>query len=388
MQRVQKVVCVVAATLSVAACTDYESSTNLNPEGPAMITQVRAKETYTTSGSMFVSTRRVFAFGTHPNATDVDAHPVTTASAVGNSFRIIVDELLVGNNLEELACRAAVNANGAYTRVPLGATPDDVAKCAAAQDVLPSTCRGEHAVCLCELDAGCPVGMETIEKGMPVGVLDINQDGAADDTRFIQGSVGLRCGTIDVPIDLDMSYWNPSGNQQVPAMGGFEALGPAIVLVPSAQGLPTNLACGLVFDPSVVDKQGNGICAPAGGDINAGCNDGDVGAFAISTEALTISGGSFNSGATGVAINVGTALFIGNAQFDPASINATNVTITPAPPAGTVIEIDTMPTRVKITYGGDLTPSTEYTITFTTGVTDTFGQPLPDPVVFTFTTAP
>ena len=232
MQRVQKVVCVVAATVAVAACTDYESSTNLNPDGPAMITQVRLKETYTTSGSMFVSTRRVFGFGTHPNATDVDAHPVTTASAVGNSLRIIVDELLVGNNLEEIACRAPVNAAGAYARVPLGTTPDDIAKCAAAQDILPSTCAGDHAVCLCDLPGGCVVNAATIAMGAPVGVLDINQDGAADDTRFIEGAVGLRCGTIDVPIDLDMSYWNPSGNQQVPAMGGFEALGPAIVLIP------------------------------------------------------------------------------------------------------------------------------------------------------------
>jgi hypothetical protein len=132
MQRVTKVVCVVAATIAVAACTDYESSTSLNPDGPAMITQVRLKETYTTAGSMFVSTRRVFGFGTHPMATDVDAHPVTTASAVGNSFRIIVDELLVGNNLEEIACRAPVNTGGAYARVPIGTTPDDIARCAAA----------------------------------------------------------------------------------------------------------------------------------------------------------------------------------------------------------------------------------------------------------------
>ncbi len=389
MQRVQKVVCVVAATLGVAACTDYESSTNLNPEGPAMITQVRLKETYTTSGSMFVSTRRVFGFGTHPQATEVDAHPVNAASAVGNAFRIIMDELLVGNNLEEIACRAPVNAAGSYARVPIGSTPDDVAKCAAAQDILPSTCRGEHAVCLCELETGCTVGTAMIPMGGPVGILDINQDGAADDTRFIQGAVGIQCGNIDVPIDLDMSYWNPSGNQQVPAMGGFEALGPAIVLVPQARGLPTNLRCTLKFAPDVVDKQGEGICAPPGGDVDAGCTAGEVGEFATTVEPLTVSGASFNDGATGVSIT-SPAIFLGNAQFDPASINTTTVTITPAPPAGTTVAIDTMPTRIKITYGGatpaPLTPMTEYTITFTTGVTDTFGQPLPQPVTFTFTT--
>lgn len=354
-----------------------------------MITQVRLKETYTTSGSMFVSTRRVFGFGTHPNATDVDAHPVNTATAVGNSLRIIVDELLVGNNLEEIACRAPVNANGAYARVPLRTTPDDIAKCAAAQDILPSTCRGEHAVCLCELAGGCTVNNNLIAEGAPVGVLDINQDGAADDTRFIEGAVGLQCGNIDVPIDLDMSYWNPSGNQQVPAMGGFEALGPAIVLVPGPRGLPTNLACQLKFSAEIVDKQGEGICAPPNGDINAGCTAGDVSAFEMKVEPLTITGASFMDGSTGVSVD-GPALFIGNTQFDPASINATTITMTPAPPAGTTFAIDAMPTRIRISYGGatpaPLTANTEYTITFTEGVTDTFGQPLPDPVTFTFTT--
>jgi len=353
-----------------------------------MITQVRVKETYTTTSS-FISTRRVFGFGTHPMAKDVDAHPVTAASAVGNSLRIIMDELLVGNNLEEIACRSAINANGAYSRVPLGTTPDDVAKCAAAQDVLPRTCQGDHAVCICDIASGCMVGNTMIAQGAPVGVNDVNQDGAADDTRFIQGAVGIQCGTVDVPIDLDMSYWNPSGNQQVPAMGGFEALGPAIVLVPQTNGLPTNLKCGLKFDPAVVDKQGEGIWAPANGDVDAGCSAGSVEAFSFSTEKLTISGGSFNSGMTGVSKN-DPVLFIGNAAFDPNSINATTVTITPAPPAGTTIVRDAMPTRIKITWGGatptPLTPLTEYTITFTTGVTDTFGQPLPEAVTFTFTT--
>lgn len=385
MQRVQKVVCVVAATLGVAACTDYDSATSLNPDGPAMITQVRLKETYTTAGSMFVSTRRVFGFGTHPMATETDAHPVTAASAVGNSFRIIVDELLVGNNLEEVACRAPVNAAGSYSRVPLGTNPDDIAKCAAAQDILPTTCKGSHSVCLCDLATGCTVGTETIAMGAPVGVLDINQDGAADDTRFIEGSVGLRCGSIDVPIDLDMSYWNPSGNQQVPAMGGFEALGPAIVLVPGARGLPTNLQCNLTFSPDIVDKQGNGICAPANGDVDSDCTPGDVGQFSTKVEPLSISGASFADGATGVSITT-SPLFIGNTQFDAASVNTTTVTVSPAFPGGTTIGLDTMPTRIKITQGANLTPMTTYTITFTTGVTDTFGQPLPAPVTFTFTT--
>jgi hypothetical protein len=112
--------------------------------------------------------------------------------------------------------------------VPIGTTPDDIAKCAVAKDVLPSSCPGdmEHAVCICRNEGGCG----DTPLGGPVGILDVNQDGAADDTRFVQGAVGLQCGTIAVPIDQNTSYWNPSGDQNRPAMGGFEALGPALVI--------------------------------------------------------------------------------------------------------------------------------------------------------------
>ena len=114
-------------------------------------------------------------------------------------------------------------------------------------------------------------------------VADLNQDGSADDTRMIAGAVGIQCGTIDVPIDIDMSYWNPSGNQQKPAMGGFDALGPALVVIPSA-GLPTNTECRLRFAPDIVDKQGIQVCAPPGGDVTQNCTPGDVGAFKFTVE--------------------------------------------------------------------------------------------------------
>jgi len=348
-----------------------------------MIQQVRLKENYTPPGSTFSSTRRVFGFGSHPQATETDQHPVTSASATGNAFRIIMDELLIGNNLEEVACRAAVGVNGAYQAVPVGTTPDDIAKCAAAQDVLPRTCGGQHATCLCELEAGCTVGAETIAVGKPVGVLDINQDGAADDTRFIQGSVGIQCGTIDVPIDLDMSYWNPSGNQQVPAMGGFEALGPAIVLVPLS-GLPTNLGCSLKFSDTIVDKQRQGVCAPAGGDMDAGCTPGDVSAFSFTVEPLSVTPGSFLNAATGVNKSE-PVLLIANTPLAAATVTAANITITPAPPVAPVVTLE-MGRNIKLTFATPLAPLTQYTITLGEGITDTFGQPLPDPIVFTFTT--
>ena len=193
----------------------------------------------------------------------------------------------------------------AFDSVPLGATPDDIAKCSVASDSLKATCSGPHAVCLCHLDGGCG----TVAKGDPVGVLDVNQDGAADNTSFKQGAVGIKCGQIDVPIDLDMSYWNPSGDQQVPAMGGFDALGPAIVLAPAGGTLPTNIACSLVFAPDVLDKQGVAVCAPPDGrppeceqwppplngsktaacEAKFKCNPGDMASFSFNVEPLVIS---------------------------------------------------------------------------------------------------
>src|ERR1043166_832944 len=191
------------AAVACLACSDETSATDLHPEGPPMVEQVRIKELYSI-GNVSGLERVVFGFGTHPDATDTDAHPVTTASPTGNKLRIIIDELLRGNNLEEIACRSVVD-DDIYARVPLGTTPDDVARCAVSKDVLPTRCPGSnpHSVCICANDAGCPQMDGTVTpKGQSVGVLDLDLDGAADNTRFIQGAVGIRCGTNAVPIDL------------------------------------------------------------------------------------------------------------------------------------------------------------------------------------------
>src|ERR1041384_4599916 len=152
------------ACLALAACSDTPpSATALHPEGPPMIEQVRLKEVFTANNIPGLQ-RVVFGFGTHSDATASDEHPVMTAAASGNRLRIIMDELLRGNFLEEIQCRATIrassDADGAFGKVPVGDTPDDIARCAAAQDVLPVRCPGSdsHSVCICDLDGGCPVG--------------------------------------------------------------------------------------------------------------------------------------------------------------------------------------------------------------------------------------
>lgn len=379
--------------LSVAACTDLDSATNLNPEGPPMIRQVRLKETYMdASGNLNPRLEPVFAFGTHPKVTsDDEAHPVTSATAVDNKLRIIMDELLVGNYLEEIACRATIDED-AYDSVAPGTTPDDIARCSVAKDVLVASCPGtsSHDVCICKLDAGCG----DVAKGKPVGVLDANQDGAADDSRFIAGAVGLKCGDIDVPVDIDASYWNPSGDQNVPAMGGFDALGPAIVLktAPPAGAptdtpafLPTNSTCELVFSPSVVDKQGNQVCAPANGDIAKGCTPGDVSAFSFKVEPLWAKNNSF-SDTTGISRTANVDLKF-SAPLDAASI--TGITVTQGATAYTQFTVAMpFPDTVRITWtaAGGLDANTEYTITIPTSVKDYYAQPMPTPKTITFTT--
>lgn len=386
MNRVLKLMCAVLATTTiVAGCTDYESSTGLNPDGPPMVQQVRFRESYKTpQGSR--TERRVFGFGTHPDALEAMAHPVTSAQVKGNAFRVIMDELLVGNNLEEVGCRATIDAD-AYSRVPLGTTPDDIARCAAAQDVLPSTCKGAHAVCICDLDAGCSVPTvppTMVPKGGPVGVDDKNQDGAADDTRFIRDAVGIKCGTINVPIDLDMSYWNPSGNQQVPAMGGFDALGPAIVLIPQ-MGLPSNLDCQLVFAPDVVDKQNIQVCAPPNGDILSDCTPGDTTKVAFKTEPLILDPG-FTSPVTGYS-KVDPIILGGITKLDPTSVTGITMTEGGVAFTGFVVTITNMNETLVVTPNPPgWAPNTQYVLTVTSGVKDNFGQPAPAPIVITFTT--
>lgn len=383
----------LAASLAALACSTPGSATDLHPEGPPMIEQVRLSET-TSVGVTHV----VFGFGSHPDATAVDEHAVTAATATNNKLRIIIDELLRGNDLEEIACRAVVDSDS-YARVPLGATPDDIARCAVAKDVLPARCPATNplSVCICANDAGCKavVGTDVFAKGDPVGVRDEDLDGAADNTRFIAGAVGLRCGGMDIPINLDMSYWTPSGNQQKPAQGGFDALGPAIVLVPGPTdppvamfSLPTSTDCGLVFSPDVVDKDGNQVCAPPDGDIEAGCTPGDTSAVHFTVEPLTLLS-SAQLSRQSLTSNI---IFTANVAIDQTTVTQDNITV--AQDDGTPVTAFTFlspppgPNQFALVWAmpSPLAPMTHYTITVGTGVTDAYHKSAPQPLQFAFTT--
>jgi hypothetical protein len=380
----------VLASLAAAGCTSTTSATDLHPEGPPMIEQVRLVEVYSLGGRSDLE-RTVFGFGTHPLATADDAHPVTSAKPTGNQLRIIMDELLRGNDLEEIECRYPVD-DDAYARVPLGATPDDILRCSAPQSLLRSQCPGSNklSVCLCRRTDGCPTGFTTdgtpatTPDGEPVGVLDRDQDGAADTTRFIAGAVGIACGASTIPIDLARSYWLPSGNQVAPARGGFDALGPAVVVVP-AGALPTNLSCGLTFSAEVVDNDGNQVCAPQDGNIKAGCTPGDVSAFTFTVQPLTFAAASpvTDPGQPrGADVTIKAV-----APLDPESLANITVTEGAATSYTSFTATLTAPDAITIHWTpGELAASTRYTITIPTTVTDAFHQPAAQPFQLAFTT--
>jgi hypothetical protein len=358
-----------------------------------MIEQVRLTEVYAVGAATGLD-RTVFAFGSHPQAGGDEAHAVTSARAARNKLRIIMDELLRGNSLEEIECRYAVD-DDVFARVPVGATPDDVARCAVAQDVLPARCPGSdpRSLCVCQNADGCPSGTKldgspnVTPRGESVGVKDRDQDGAPDNTRFIQGAVALGCGAIDVPIDLELSYWTPSGTQQKPAQGGFDALGPAIVLVPRG-ALPTGLACGLTFAPDVVDKDGNQVCAPPDGDLDRGCTPGDTRAVHFTVEPLAFASSAVTdpgqSRTTDITITA-------NAPLDPASLAAITVTEGTATAYTAFTATLATPadaTQITIHWTTGLAAATHYTLTVPTTVTDAFHQPAPQAFQIAFTTGP
>ena len=355
------------------------------------------------------------AYGTHPQATAASRRRAVRAGALPNNqaIRVVMDELLVGNYLEKIACRGPVDDSGAYAFVPLGTTPDDVAACAVPMDVLAESCTGDNAVCVdmrnappC-VDGACGPGL-TCTQGVcaiPVGVLDLEPeelggDGAADDTELIAGSVGIRCENgstpIDVPMNLQDSYWYPSGNQQVPAVGGIRALGPALVLEP-LDGLPTGKTCTIVFGSSVVDKGGNQVCAPVWGPSGAPdetswppavpCTPGDTSDTVFTVEPLAITAGPpFQSpaeGEVGFPTNQNIVIEF-NAKMDLASF--ADATFTPAPPAAPMITRGgNQQQQITITVPGGLAPNTTYTFSAPSAA-DVFGGTLSRTLEVTFTT--
>jgi len=350
-----------------------------------MVAQVLMEERVMVGSAVRVRTG--LAFGDHPDiesdpsSQEFDDRMVTAAVARGTQqIRVVVDELLLGNAIEELRCADGTT----FSRIPVGTTPEDIANCAGPDF---SKCTGDHVVC--------------IGTGGPIGILDEDpQDGAADDFRMIDYGSGrlaveVVCDDVSIPLEQEQSFYNPSGNQQIPAGDiGLNGLGPALVLVP-VDGMRTSADCTLVFNGEVTDKEGLEICAPPGGDFREGnCSPGDTSEIAWQVEPLTLQGSDPSNGRTNVPLTApsqtfATMLLDFNAGIDQDAAIA-GITLETGG-AGVTIDVTVSvedPEIVTITVPGGFTAASEYTLTVSTAVTDIFGGPLPEDVVITFMTVP
>jgi Bacterial Ig-like domain len=372
-----------AFTALAPACADDEGSTELNPAGPPMIRQVMLTERYTTPAGERLS-RGVIAFGRHPDAEANEQHHVPSAAVANQRIRVVMDELLVGNYLEEIQCNAQVDEDD-YSRVPLGATPDDIARCAVVAEQLARSCKGSKAVCVRASD-GVPVGVrDELDAGSQP-----YKDGIADSTKMIEGAAGVVCTDnaaspsreIRVPLDLERSYWQPAGNQQRPVIDdglrGLFSLGPAVVMVPAVD-LPTGLPCSVFFGDEVVDKSKLRPCAPPEGDIAKDCTPGDTSQVDFTTEPMVLLEQTPQAEAVGVS-RTADLLVRASATFDPA------VTVTSAPAASfSVNPASGVPRQLVIRPTVPLAPGTRYVVTVP--LRDAYGNGPSAPATLTFTTA-
>lgn len=366
---------VLAAGAMALACSDKDSSTDLNPEGPPMVQQVFVQEKVI-SGDV-ARDKFQLAFGDHPGIPLPDEDPVNGDDRVVNNavarngakLRVVFDELLVGNYLEEISC-----ADGTYSVVPIGADPDDIKDCSG-----PDLSR---CVAVCIGASG------------PIGILDENGDGAADDTRMRdygggELGAGIVCGDQSIPLDPEQSFYNPSGNQLLPAVGlpdAINGLGPALVLQP-ADGMKTGAACTVTFRSEVVDKDGNTVCAPEAGNVDNDCSPGDTSRISFTVEPLALIGSSPENEETDVALDASILLQF-NAALDPATVDdALSLVDDMGDPVDFTIEVSQEDAAlVTLTVTGGFQAQTTYTLTIDTVLTDKFGGALPQPVTLTFTT--
>lgn len=334
-----------AMLAGLAACEAPTSSTDLHTAGPPKVQQVLITEEYTDSNGIIREHADALAYGHHddPYFMGDDGKVVSAvADFAGRKIRVVMDHLLVGNYLEMVQCRAKVDLThpaGAenYSIVPLGATPDDIAKCAGPEDLVLATCRGDRSVCInntgVDQITDDPV-TAVVHPGEPAGIKDIfpapDGDGVPDSDIFIEGAVRIICHDkggrrIEAPINTIGSYWQPSGNQQVPAHGGVEALGPALVLELS-KGLPTNTTCSIAFDPSVIDNKGDTVCAPPDGNPDADCpGDNDTSQISFGVTGLRMVS---NQPADGASVTTNKRITVKfNTTMDEASL-AKDITVT------------------------------------------------------------
>ena len=401
--------------LGSAGCGEEDSRTQLNPAGPPMVRQVFMEErvmvdTNDDGTPDSERTRTQLAFGTHKDISDADdpKDGVSNALAANNTIRVVIDELLDGSTMEQVACGRLEDGvlahfdlddgdettlpitNPHYSNIVSGSNPDDIADCTGVDR---SRCT---AACT---TAHVPHG--TFDDSDPIGVLDLDDDGAADAFRFKEGVVSVICDGTEMPLDLEAqafqghtdedeirTFWNPSGNQQIPAgTVGVAGLGPAVVIKPT--GLRTGSSCSIEFDDSIVDKDGEPVCAPPNGDVDAACpGRGDTSLIPFGTQVFSLVGSAPTNDQQYVRLNTQVLLQF-NLDVDSDTVGG-NVSLADAGGAiSSTIQLESDNAIVSILPDANLQPETEYTISITggaSGVKEVFGGGLAEDIEVTFTT--
>ena len=121
---------------------------------------------------------------------------MTTAAATGNTLRIIMDELLVGNKLEEIQCRASGRQRRVRRRCRSARRPTTSRAARSPRTCCRRRCPGDARVCICQLDGGCPSSTHDHRRRRASrSACSTSTRTAPPTTRsFIAGAVGIKCG--------------------------------------------------------------------------------------------------------------------------------------------------------------------------------------------------
>ncbi|MCP4444338.1 MAG: Ig-like domain-containing protein [Myxococcales bacterium] len=355
----------------------------MNPAGPPMVRQVLVTEQITEDTTSLIKVGQL-AFGEHADEFfENDDGEVNSAFVLNaQEIRIVLDELVRGSDIEEIGC-----ADGSYSPIPRGTTPDDIADCAGPVDSLLHC----DTVCL------------NPDTGAPIGILDEDEDGAADNMRMIdynpaegtdnvELAVSVICDGVNIPLDAELSFWSPSGNQTFPSNDklSFRGLGPAIVVKPlEAYGLRTGAECGVTFRPEVVDYDDNPICAPADGNIENDCSGGDTSRIGFATTTLKVANSVPRHDDVDVSLSGSSFLLVAlNAYVDPTSVGAITLTADGVDVPISPLVTDSDATAISFSLDADYHPETTYEITVAPTLADVLGGTLAAAHVVSWVTEP
>ena len=358
----------------VGGCGDITSVTDLDPEGPPKILQAFVLDV--------VAEDYVLAYGIHPDlnrcgfdkdqcdteggftcnmantdpATTLGDHcvdsagkqpGVTTAVAAGASIRLIVKELLKADTVEQFECACGANCPEGKE---FSATATNCVNCG---DDPMTTTSDETGLCL-----------------------DANDDGLADFTTLLPGIATITCGSLlTYNTDIGDGYYYPSGNQFPTSVLGYSGLGPAIVLEPAGDVLPTNTDCSVSLTDKARDKDNQSFVAP------------DT-AITFHTEPLAVAGSVPADAAKNVAVDTKQVVVMFNTLLSGTSITAANVSLAEKGGAAVTTGAPTVMAgaNVVIPLTAPLKAATTYEVTIKADVADKYNQKLPEEVVLSFTT--